>query len=58
MDLVKFGFNVNTLFMKDLNNLIYTMPVVLLLSWKDLFICLFIWGFTSLSTLYRSYHDG
>ena len=24
----------------------------------DLFICLFIWGFTSLSTLYRSYHDG
>ena len=23
-----------------------------------LFICLFIWGFTSLSTLYRSYHDG
>ena len=21
-------------------------------------ICLFIWGFTSLSTLYRSYHDG
>ena len=20
--------------------------------------CLFIWGFTSLSTLYRSYHDG
>ena len=24
----------------------------------DLFIYLFIWGFTSLSTLYRSYHDG
>ena len=24
----------------------------------DLFINLFIWGFTSLSTLYRSYHDG
>ena len=23
-----------------------------------LFIYLFIWGFTSLSTLYRSYHDG
>ena len=22
------------------------------------FIYLFIWGFTSLSTLYRSYHDG
>ena len=21
-------------------------------------VCLFIWGFTSLSTLYRSYHDG
>ena len=21
-------------------------------------ICLFIWGLTSLSTLYRSYHDG
>ena len=24
----------------------------------DIFIYLFIWGFTSLSTLYRSYHDG
>ena len=23
-----------------------------------LFVYLFIWGFTSLSTLYRSYHDG
>ena len=25
---------------------------------KALFVYLFIWGFTSLSTLYRSYHDG
>ena len=24
----------------------------------DLFVCLFIWSFTSLLTLYRSYHDG
>ena len=24
----------------------------------DLFLFLCIWGFTSLSTLYRSYHDG
>ena len=27
-------------------------------SISKLFIYLFIWGFTSLSTLYRSYHDG
>ena len=36
--------------------------VILLSTWlvHDALICLFlfIWGFTSLSTLYRSYHDG
>ena len=25
---------------------------------NNMFVYLFIWGFTSLSTLYRSYHDG
>ena len=31
------------------------MHALLIMDW---FIYLFIWGFTSLSTLYRSYHDG
>ena len=31
---------------------------VFLPQFNFLFIYLFIWGFTSLSTLYRSYHDG
>ena len=31
--------------------------IIVDLSWP-IFVYLFIWGFTSLSTLYRSYHDG